>query len=146
VAGAPGNGGGSTTGGDVGISGSSGDNTGGASGGSGGGGDSAGSAGTSGTSSCDSLKSTYLADLAKARLCDQGSLKQCSKSSVLPDACSCDVLVNGLSTSTAEAKIDLQAMQDANCTFVPCGTPCVLITAASCSQQAHTQSFMCSNN
>lgn len=107
------------------------------------GGASAGSGGNGGPD-CASLENTYLADLAAARVCDVGSgAKECSKDSVLPDSCGCSVPVNMLSSSTSAAQGDLQKMQDAGCSFAPCGTLCSGVMSASCTQNLHTAGASC---
>jgi hypothetical protein len=118
-------------------------------GGSGGVGGTAGSAGSGGSAGggpdCTTLQNTYLADLAKARVCDQ-SKSQCSPGSSLPGTCGCPVLVAAGTLATLKAKQDYQAFTDAGCTFVACGVACVAYSAANCSLQPGTSTRWCTGS
>lgn len=108
---------------------------------------SGGTAGSGGSGSvdCTSLENAYLADLAKARICDP-SKSQCSPGSTLPGTCGCPVLVAEGSSATLKASQDYQAFTNAGCTFATCGVACVAYTAANCSLQAGTSTRWCTGS
>lgn len=132
---------------------SAGSNSGGAAGGSGGGAGSgkggaatAGSSGANGGDQCAKLKEQYQAALEEARVCDLGSMDQCSPSSTVePLNCGCAVLVNAQSESATVAKKARQAYRDAKCAD---GTVCPAIAcaqpvSASCAPAAIGATFVC---
>jgi len=110
-------------------------------------GGSTGSAGSSAGSDCAKLKAQYQTALEKARVCDKGSMDQCSPSSTIePLSCGCPVLVNAKSEYTTAAKKARQAYQDAKCTEgVACAQiACAPITEASCAATlTTTTTFVC---
>jgi hypothetical protein len=116
--------------------------------GSGGKGGSAGfgGAGGSGGHDCTALQNTYLADLAKARICNPQSLiAECSTDSALPGSC-CPVFVANGTSATAKAKADLKAFTDAGCQFLACGKLCVQYASAVCAVDPSSASYVCSGS
>jgi hypothetical protein len=110
-------------------------------------GGSGGSAGSSAGTDCARLKAQYQSAVEKARVCDKGSLDQCSASSTVePLSCGCPVLVNAKSEYTTTAKKARQAFQDAKCAEgVACAAiACAPITEASCAATLSTSTnFVC---
>ncbi|MEO8904346.1 MAG: hypothetical protein ABI488_18430 [Polyangiaceae bacterium] len=112
---------------------------------------SSGTAGTAGATVCDTLQADYLPLLEKARVCDKGSLGQCSASSTLSPlgACPCPVLVNAKSPATVMAQKKYQELQDNMCFKnggVLCKALCLPPMGAACEQQmtsTGTATFMC---
>ena len=149
---------GTASGGDAGAPDAAGSSSGGSSSGgssAGSGGAIAGSAGsaTGGSSGvdCTKLKQDYQAAVEKARVCDKGSMNQCSASSTLqPIDCGCPVLVNAKSEYTVVAKKAYQTYQDSKCAAggVACANvACLPIAGVSCAQQmlaTGNDAFVCS--
>ena len=122
----------------------------GAGGTSAGGASAAGAGGTmgSGGATCASIKAEFEGALQKARVCDKGSLDECStQSTQQPWGCGCSVLVNAKSEYAAIAKKKYAELEDAKCTkSVNCPlVACGLWTSASCAQESMGTgtSFVC---
>ena len=97
-----------------------------------------GSGGVGGGVDCAAMKADYSVAVEKARVCDAGSMDECSTSSTLPTfGCGCPVLVNAKSDATASAKEKYKAIQDAKCPSGPiCNIACLAYTSAACTAQA----------
>ncbi|MEO7035329.1 MAG: hypothetical protein ABI548_15510 [Polyangiaceae bacterium] len=114
----------------------------------------AGTSGTAGASVCDTLEADYPPLLEKARVCDKGSLDQCSPSSKLSPlgGCGCAVLVNAKSAATTLAQKKYQELQDNKCLNnggVICNVACLPPTGASCEQQmtgTSSTAFVCTGS
>jgi len=100
---------------------------------------------------CATLQQEYEAAVQKARVCDKGSMDQCSPSSVAQpvSGCGCAVLINAKSEAATAAKKAYQAYQDAKCDHggAVCNAICAPPLSASCEQQAMTSgnTFMCAS-
>jgi len=93
-----------------------------------------------GGADCTTLEADYNAAVEKARACTNGSLDECSASSVAQPVggCGCPVLINAKSEAGAEAKRAYQAYQDAKCASTGgpvCNIYCPAPVTASCAQQ-----------
>ena len=103
-------------------------------------GGSGGWGGASTLAKCDALRQEYEAAVEKARLCDKGSIDQCSPSSVAQriGGCGCPILINTKSEYSVAAKKAYQAYQDNKCDLSGpvCDVFCAPAVSASCAQQS----------
>lgn len=108
-------------------------------------------AGGSAGADCAALKTEYAALVKKARVCDEGSMDECTTASKAPNVggCGCPTLVNANSEYTALAAEKYKAIQKNGCDGgLTCGIACLPPTSASCAQTMGSGSseFVCTGS
>ncbi|HEX2670912.1 MAG TPA: hypothetical protein VHM25_08570 [Polyangiaceae bacterium] len=96
---------------------------------------------------CATLRQTYQTSIEAARVCDKGSIGQCSPSSVAQpvDGCGCPVLINTQGAAADATREAYQAYLDGKCeSHGPiCDIACPKLATASCSQSGPSGSLVC---
>ena len=96
---------------------------------------------------CAALRQKYQASIEAARVCDKGSMGQCSPSSVAQpvDGCGCPMLINTQSAAADATREAYQAYLNAKCEYRGpiCEIACPPAVGANCSQATSSGSFVC---